>query len=263
MVMLAQPNFVNILQGAFGGQNPANNAAATALAPGLGAFAGNAPAPVAQPELPMPNINFEALSKVSDPEMQKMVLQWLMGLAMQREEIRAKQQGLQMGSMPFRYSQLPQEKWGEAAEIEAGIKPRAGSLDQTAGNRDLNELAKWQMIIKNATESVYNKNEGVNVTRTRPGQQNLLSLAEKNIAAIEKRMTAEAAKELGVPTSKLASPPTNSVEQTMAHIQAVNELLQRAQKLSIDRRQKISAAMRNNYTVEEILESMGEEGAGD
>jgi len=63
-----------------------NNAAGSMLDPMLMGAVANAPAPT--PELPPPSINWNALSKVSHPEIQKMVLQWLMGMAMQREQAR-------------------------------------------------------------------------------------------------------------------------------------------------------------------------------
>jgi len=250
MVMAnADPN--QVLQRALGGQNSANNFTASRLAPMLAGLVANAPAPVPQ-QAEGPQINFAALSKVSDPDMQKMVLQWLMGLAMQREEMRTKQQGgLQIGSMPFRYTQIPPEQWQDAARREAGILPRAGS--ETGGDRDLNELAKWQMITKNATESVTDKYTGKTETRTRPGQQRIIGLAERNIATIEKRMMAEAAKELGVSASTLTSAPSNSVEQIMSHSEGVNSLVRVFPTLPAPVQQKIQAALRAGATMDEIL----------
>lgn len=248
MVALTDPNQTNLLQQSLGG-SMADNFAAMALQNQFQNFlTGAAPMPVPQQELP--EINIDALRKISDPR----IMQMAFNMLMQRDAMRARRQGgLQIGSVPFRYTQLPQEKWGEAAEIEAGIKPRAGSLNQSSANKDLNELAKWQTIAKNATESVYDKNEGETRTRVRPGQERLVGLAERNITAIEKRMMAEAAKELGVPTSTVAGAPGNSVEATMAHIEAVNSLVRVFPNLPAPIRQKIQGALRAGATMDEIL----------
>ncbi len=87
------------LQRMLGGPTRANNTAAPILENVLGKYLnGTAQMPVPQEEMAAPQqqespqINFDALSKVKDSDMRKMVLNWLMGLAMQREDIRARQQ---------------------------------------------------------------------------------------------------------------------------------------------------------------------------
>jgi hypothetical protein len=249
MVMSLGLNQPNVTQYLLGG-GMANSAAGSMVDPMLSGLIASAPAPT--PEIPQPNINWDALSKVNHPEIQKMVLQWLMNMAMQREQSRM-QGGLEIGSVPFRYTQLPKEQWPEAAQIEAGIKPRAGSLAPGAGKTDLNELAKWQTIANNATEMVYDSRTGKDVRGVRPGQQNLINMAEKNIAAIEKRMADQAAREMGVSPSSVRSEPTNTAQEKLAHIRAVTSLVQKFPSLPVDLQNKVRAAMRAGATMNEIL----------
>jgi hypothetical protein len=165
--------------------------------------------------------------------------------------------GLEIGSVPFRYTQLPKEQWSKAAAIEAGIEARAGSLQPGAANIDLTELAKWQTIAKNATESVTDKYTGKTETRTRPGQQGIIRLAERNIAAIEKRMTAEAARELGVSQQAIESAnPATSVEERKQNIQDISKLAETYSAADPKTRQLISAAIRNGHPAATIVASL-------
>ena len=246
MVALADPN--QVLQTALGGQNAANNFTASTVGPMLGDLVGNAPAPVPQ-QTELPEINIDALRKISDPR----IMQMAFNMLMHRDAMKARQRE----SVPFHYTQLPKEKWGKAAAIEAGIEARAGSLQPGAANIDLTELAKWQTIAKNATESVTDKYTGKTETRTRPGQQGIIRLAERNIAAIEKRMTAEAARELGVSQQAIESAnPATSVEERKQNIQAISKLAEAYSAADPETRQGISAAIRNGHPAATILASL-------
>ncbi len=97
MVAMSDPN--QIIQKSLGGPNTANNYVASALGPSYFTQAANAPEPV--PEIPQPNINWDALSKITHPEIQKMTLQWLMNMTLQREKSRMQGGGLRIGSAPW------------------------------------------------------------------------------------------------------------------------------------------------------------------
>ena len=143
-------NTFNILQQSLGGPGPANSAAASTLAPGLsdamtlqGQFqnflAGAAPAPTPQQELP--EINIDALRKISDPR----IMQMAFNMLMQRDAMKAR--GQEFGVMPGYWGQLnPAERRTDALRIAGG-----GSASQTDLMKDLKEA---QDVINAGTEII-------------------------------------------------------------------------------------------------------------
>jgi hypothetical protein len=112
MVALADPN--QVLQTALGGQNAANNFTASTVGPMLGDLVGNAPAPVPQ-QTELPEINIDALRKISDPR----IMQMAFNMLMQRDAMKAR--GQEFGVMPGYWGQLnPAERRTDALRIAGG-----------------------------------------------------------------------------------------------------------------------------------------------
>jgi len=112
MVALADPN--QVLQTALGGQNAANNFTASTLGTMLGDLVGNAPAPVPQ-QTELPEINIDALRKISDPR----IMQMAFNMLMQRDAMKAR--GQEVGVMPGYWGQLSAvERRADALRIAGG-----------------------------------------------------------------------------------------------------------------------------------------------
>lgn len=154
MVMaMAGPTIINSLQRALGGQNQANNFVASKLGPSYGALADNAPAPVAQPEPQFPQINFAALNKVTDPDMQKMVLQWLMNMTMQREEMRVRQQTEQQMN-PLQKAQIANLDAETAAIGQPQKAEQLKSATVLRGEYQGSPTYKNYLIVKDSAEKM-------------------------------------------------------------------------------------------------------------
>jgi len=112
MVALADPN--QVLQTALGGQNAANNFTASTVGPMLGDLVGNAPAPVPQ-QTELPEINIDALRKISDPR----IMQMAFNMLMQRDAMKARGQEFEV--MPGYWGELnPAERRTDALRIAGG-----------------------------------------------------------------------------------------------------------------------------------------------
>jgi hypothetical protein len=158
MVALTDPN--QVLQTALGGQNTANNFTASKVGPMLGDLVGNAPAPVPQ-QTELPEINIDALRKISDPR----IMQMAFNMLMQRDAMKAR--GGQVGLMPGEY------------QFMTAQERRAATLNKYFGTGSQTDLMK---DLKEAQDVI---NAGTDFTG---GERTIKKGHERAVAEAEERV---------------------------------------------------------------------------